>query len=297
MFNFLLHILLLVPAATLAYELCPTIPIAPGVNMPMVNLGHPDGPSRGGNSTINETMALELWLSTAVNGSGIDTAMDYMNQGQVGAAMRASGRARRSLFLVTKIPNVLSRSEMVAYVKKDIEQLGGETPDVVLIHSPCSSGFESHGCKYATSEEIAQAWLGMEDALKAGLTRAIGVSNFAVSHLQPILDLGGMVPAVNQCEMYVGQYDKKTADFCKKNGITYEAYSPLGRGSLNVQDPRIQKIAQAHSKSVYQVCLRWVTQLGSPMAVSSTSLNHDLSDLDIFGFELSAAEMATLSSF
>ena len=208
--------------------------------------------------------------------------------------MRASGRARSSMFLLTKIPNVLTRSEMVAYVKKDIEQLG-ETPDVVLIHSPCSSGIGSHDCKYATSEEIAQAWLGMEDALKDGLTRAIGVSNFNAEQLQPILDLGGTVPAVNQCEMFVGNFDKATYDFCKHHGITYEAYSPLGRGSLNVQDPRIQKIAQAHGVSVYQVCLRWVTQIGSPMAVSSTKLSHDLSDLNIFSFELSSEEMDVLT--
>ena len=71
---------------------------------------------------------------------------------------------------------------------------------------------------------------------------------------------------------------------------------PLGRGNLNVHDPRIQNIASAHGKSVFQVCLRWVIQSGSPMAVSATKLSHDLSDLDIFNFQLTEEEMNTLSS-
>ena len=106
----------------------------------------------------------------------------------------------------------------------------------------------------------------------------------------------GTAPAVNQCEMYVGAHDDATRAFCNSHGITYESYSPLGRGRLDFKDPRIQRIAEAHGKSAYQVCLRWVVQLGSPMALSSTKLAHDLEDMSIFGFALSAAEMATLSS-
>ena len=268
---------------------CPTIEIAPGVNMPMINLGHPDG-----NATLNETAALELWLSDLVNGSGIDTAMDYDNQDQVGEAMRASGRERDSMFLLTKIPNVFSREETVQRIREDIQQLG-ETPDLVLIHSPCYKGFPSMGCEHASSEDLQQAWLGMEDALKGGLTRAIGVSNFVQKDLEPILGIGGR-PSVNQCEMFVSNFDTKTREFCNTHGIVYESYSPLGRGRLNFEDPRIKKIADAHGKSVVQVCLRWIAQLGSPMALSSTKLSHDLSDLDIFSFELSEEEMNTLSN-
>eukprot|EP00945_MAST-04E_sp_MAST-4E-sp1_P000875 g875.t1 len=269
-------------------SLCPTVEIADGIYMPMVNLGHPDG-----NNTINETASLELWLSDQVNGSGIDTALDYQNQEQVGKAMRASGRSRSSMFLLTKIPNVLSREDTLKYIKTDIAQLG-ETPDLVLIHSPCYTGFPSGGCTHASREDMQQAWLGMEDALKAGLTRSIGVSNFLSKDLQPILDMGGTVPSVNQCEMYVGNHDDETRDFCNKHKIVYESYMPLGRGNLNVHDARIEKIAKAHGKSVFQVCLRWVIQTGSPMAVSATKLSHDLSDLDIFDFQLTDSEMATL---
>ena len=90
-------------------------------------------------------------------------------------------------------------------------------------------------------------------------------------------------------------FDKATYDFCKHHGIGTRHTVRWVGGSLNVQDPRIQKIAQAHGVSVYQVCLRWVTQIGSPMAVSSTKLSHDLSDLNIFSFELSSEEMDVLT--
>ena len=105
------------------------------------------------------------------------------------------------------------------------------------------------------------------------------------------------MPAVNQCQMSVGSHDDATIAFCQKNGIAYEAYSPLGRGSLNTSDPRIVKIAANHpGKSVFQICLRWIVQQDCLMAVSSTKLAHDLSDLDLFDFELTTEEMATLSA-
>ena len=135
----------------------------------------------------------------------------------------------------------------------------------------------------------------MESALQQGLTRSIGVSNFLAEDIQPILDIGGNV-SVNQCEMYVGNHDDATRQFCQTHGIVYESYMPLGRGQLDVHDPRIQKIAEAHpGKSGYQVVLRWIIQLGCPMAISATKLSHDLSDLDIFNFKLTENEMAILS--
>ena len=233
---------------------------------------------------------------TKVNGSGIDTALDHLNQNEVGDAIRESGRERTELFITTKIPNVYSR-ETLQYIKKDLQQLGLEYVDLVLIHSPCCTGFPSGGCAHATSTDIQDAWKGMMDAKSLNLALSIGVSNFLEKDLQPILELKDAIkPALNQCEMYVGAHDDDTRRFCQSHGITYEAYSPLGRGKLNVSDARIAAIAARHSVSPYQVCLRWILQQDCTMAVSSTKLSHDLSDLDVFNFELSNAEMDTLSS-
>ena len=268
----------------------PSRTIAPGVVMPRISLGHPD------HTSVNETAALELWLSAAVKGVGVDTAYGYDNQGQIGVALRASKRPRDSYFVTTKIPGTPGRAGALKYAKTDLTQMGLKQADLILIHSPCNYGFPP--CIPSSDELIVDTWRGLEDALQQGLTRAIGVSNFDVNNLAPILAMkNATVPAINQCEMYVGNHDDATIEFCKQHDILYEAYSPLGRGKLNTSDPRIVKIAANHpGKSTFQVVLRWIVQQDCAMAVSSTKLSHDLSDLDLFDFELSAAEMQTLSS-
>ena len=87
-----------------------------------------------------------------------------MNQNEVGDAIRESGRERTELFITTKIPNVYSREQTLQYIKKDLQQLGLEYVDLVLIHSPCYTGFPSGGCAHATSADIQDAWKGMMDA-------------------------------------------------------------------------------------------------------------------------------------
>jgi endoglycosylceramidase len=279
--------------------------IAPGVVMPRVSLGHPDGPSRHGHATLNETQALELWLSAEVGGAGVDTALDYRNQRQVGAAVRAAlraGRPRGSIFLTTKIPAVATSDAALALVREDVAELalpsgggaGSDPPlDLVLIHFP---GLTPSGASDPAA--IRATWRGLESALALGLTRAIGVSNFERSDLEVVLALNGTVPAVNQCQMSVGSHDDARMRFTQAKGIAYEAYSPFGREQpgINFADPRLVRIAEAHGVSVPQVCLRWIVQQDCLVAVSSTKLSHDVSDLALFGFALDDAEMAELSA-
>ena len=113
---------------------------------------------------------------------------------------------------------------------------------------------------------MQDTWRGLEDALHQGLTRAIGVSNFGIDDLQAILGMeNATVPAINQCQMSVGIHDDATIKYCQQHKVAYEAYSPLGRGSLNTSDPRIVQIAKNHpGKSVFQVCLRWIVQQDCP---------------------------------
>ena len=275
----------------------PTKEIAPGVTMPRLSLGHPDD---GSHTTANGTKAaLLLWLSPQVGGVGIDTAYKYMNQQAVGAAIRESGRSRSSVFVTTKVPGSIGRAEALQNLQLDLSQLGLAQIDLALIHGPCSN-MTHGGCTHASDEQIRQTWLGLEDARDAGLARAIGVSNFAISDLNALLSLNRSKPAVNQCHMSVADHDDATREFCQSQGIAYEAYSPLGRNGtrtpLNFSDPRIVHIAQAHNKSSYQVCLRWIVQLDCLLTFSSTKLSHDLADEDIFDFELTAAEMDTLAA-
>ena len=268
----------------------PTVEISPGVFMPYVSLGHPD------DGNVTEKQSLELWLS--LGGVGVDTAYDYMNQNLVGAAIKASGRARDSIFVTTKIPNPVGREKALAFVKEDLKEMSLDYADLILIHSPCTRGFPgSPSCTGRDASKILDTWRGLEDALAANLTRAIGVSNFVESDLNAILNANPKpktIPAVNQCSMSVGNHDDATRAFCKAHSITYEAYSPLRH--VNFTDGRIVKIASSHSVSAAQVALRWVTQSGSPLATSPDIKSYDVEDLAIFDFSLTDDEMSTLSA-
>ena len=103
------------------------------------------------------------------------------------------------------------------------------------------------------------------------------------------------IPAVNFCEMSVGNHDDATIAFCKAKGITYEAWAPLR--DVNLTDTRLVAIAAAHGVSSAQVALRWITQQGCPLAVSpGLTEAYALEDMGLGGFTLTDAEMATVSA-
>ena len=165
--------------------------IAPGVRMPRLSLGHPDV----GNKTTpaGTAAALELWLGPSVNGSGVDTAWDYGNQKQVGQAIRASGRERASVFVTTKVPGTWGRARALNNVRSSLGALQLAHVDLLLIHFPCESMLP-WPCKHADAAAIQDTWRGLQDAVALGLARAIGVSNFGVDDMRPILALNATGP-------------------------------------------------------------------------------------------------------
>ena len=265
--------------------LCPLlaanpIPIAPGVFMPRISAGHPDDGHR------NETAAALAWL--AAGGRGIDTALSYHNQVQVGEAVRASGVNRSEIFLTTKIGGggspACSKAAAAAAIDTDLSQLQMDYVDLLLIHFPCD-----------TLEGTRNAWTALQAAHATGKARAIGVSNFAKADMDAVLALGGTAPSINQCQMSVGSHDDATIAYCRAHNITYESYSPLRR--VDLTDKRITAIATAHGVSAAQVALKFIDQQDVPIATSpGTNAEHIKEDLALETFTLADSEMATLSS-
>ena len=145
--------------------------------------------------------------------------MQYYNQAKIAAGVKsaiAKGTVKREdLFITTKIsPKQCTREAALAAVQEDIKELGGLTPDLVLHHFPCE--------RHHASGSNVKLWQGLQDALKQGLTRSIGVSNYLEEHLTPVLAAGGVPPAVNQCQMSIGSHDDATIAFCKAHNITYD---------------------------------------------------------------------------
>ena len=217
--------------------------------------------------------------------------VQYYNQAKIAAGVKsaiAKGTVKREdLFITTKIsPKQCTREAALAAVQEDIKELGGLTPDLVLHHFPCE--------RHHASGSNVKLWQGLQDALKQGLTRSIGVSNYLEEHLTPVLAAGGVPPAVNQCQMSIGSHDDATIAFCKAHNITYEAYSPLKH--LDFSDPRITAVASAHKVQPAAVALRWINQQGVVVATSpGSNREYAVEDLAIGDFTLTDDEMAALS--
>nr|WP_281252274.1 aldo/keto reductase [Sediminibacillus massiliensis] len=208
----------------------------------------------------------------------IDTAAAYQNEEGVGQAIKESGIAREDLFVTSKVWNAdQGYDSTIEAFETSLNKLGLEYLDLYLIHWPVEGKYKD-------------TWKAMEKLYKDGRIKAIGVSNFHVHHLEDLLQDAEIKPMVNQVEFHPHLAQKELRDFCKKQDIQLEAWSPLKQGQL-LEDPVINEIAEKHSKSAAQVILRWDLQSGVVTIPKSAKEHRIKSNADIFDFELSAEDM------
>ena len=122
--------------------------------------------------------------------------------------------------------------------------------------------------------------------------KAIGVSNFLVRHLETILEME-VLPMVDQIEINPGFLQRETVDFCQKQGIIVEAWSPLGRGRI-FEDPTLLSLANKYDKTVAQIALRWEHQHDIVVLPKTVTPSRMTENMQIFDFELSYDDMETL---
>lgn len=224
---------------------------------------------------------------TAALGAGyrlIDTATAGGNEEAVGRAIAASGIPREELYVTTKLATADQgfQSSQDA-CRASLARLGLDYLDLYLIHWPA----EENG-KYI------DAWGGIMKSKEVGDARSIGVSNFSPEHLSNIIELSYFTPAVNQIELHplLNQADLRAVH--GEYSIATEAYCPLGTGTL-LGNPAVATVAAAHGKSPAQVLIRWSIQLGNVVIPRASNPAHIAENIDVFDFELTAAEMDTLN--
>jgi diketogulonate reductase-like aldo/keto reductase len=241
--------------------------------MPVVSIG------TGGQETSSAENITEYWLQ--LGGRGVDTAQVYRNQASVATALAKVGVPRKDVFITTKIWGCAMVDNNV---KHDLQQLGTDYIDLLLIHVP----------KFG---DCAVAWKILEGYFARGVLKAIGVSNFKKADLQHILKNASVVPHVNQIQLNVLEHDDETISFSSANKIAIEAYSPIGRNSSWIRtNSDINAIGAKHNVSTYQVAMKWILQHGHMLTFQSSSKKHQQEDADLFNFNLSSTEMATLDS-
>jgi len=312
----------------------------PGLKVPKIALGTWKAPAEKTKEAV--TTAVEAGFRF------IDTANDYDNEHSVGEAIQQlikDGTVKREeLFIQSKLWNSNHRPEHVrADLEATLKDLGVDYIDSFVIHWPmavpskgdkvalrpdgCYPAHHSKGTLFPLDDEgyycvdhdshYVETWLEMEKLVDAGLTKSIGLSNFNKRQIREVLDIPNAKykPAILQNESHPYLQEKDLRDFCKTNGIIFQAYSALGsgdrpwrkEGSLSsgapfgghevLQNPELVKIAEKHGGdiSVAQVVLRWHAQMGGAAVCKSVTPSRIQQNYDLWNFELDDDDLKVIS--
>ncbi|WP_303162578.1 aldo/keto reductase [uncultured Sutterella sp.] len=248
-----------------------TVELQNGIHIPIYGIG---------TYSLHGDRCISSVLEALKNGVRlIDTAHIYGNEREVGEAVRRSGIPRNEIFVITKLyPN--QYSDPKAAIDESLERLNIGTVDMVLLHHPGS--------------DDVKAYHALEEAVKTGRIRTLGLSNWYEKELKDFLPHVSIKPALVQNEIHPYYQEQDVVPFIQKLGITVQAWYPLGgRGYTEalLSDPVLNEIGRAHGKSAAQVILRWDLQRGIVVIPGSSNPAHIRENTEIFDFELSVEEM------
>lgn len=258
-----------------------------GVKIPKLGLG---------TWLINGEEAKQAVITAIQNAyRSIDTAEAYENEKEVGEGVRASGVNRKDLFITTKLAaEIKNYDDAKKAINESLEKLGLDYIDLMIIHSP-QPWNEVNKSENRYFKGNIEAYRALEDAYKEGKIKAIGVSNFQIEDLNNILENCEIKPQVNQILCHISNTPLDLIEFCQKNDILVEAYSPIAHGEI-LNNEEIKKIANKYKVSVPQLCIRYTIQLGT-VSLPKTSNKGHMIDNSKVDFEISSDDMEILKNF
>lgn len=236
----------------------------------------------------------------------IDTAAIYSTEDQVGRAIKkkiAEGVVKREdLFVTTKLWNTNHKKEAVLpALRKSLKNLDLDYVNLYLIHWPIAL----HENASISQTDYVETWQAMTDVLNQGLTKSIGVSNFNIQQLERLKSEGGVTPSVLQVEINLNLQQSALLDYCKAQGIVVVAYTPFGNlfnrqpsaPAPRADDQRLVAIAQKYKKTVPQIVLRYLVELGVIPIPKSLHKDRVEENIQIYDFSLTPDEIQLLKSF
>ncbi|ONI87618.1 oxidoreductase [Actinosynnema sp. ALI-1.44] len=254
----------------------PVVELNNGVSIPQVGFGV---------GLVHDSDVAEV-IQAAIDAGyrSFDTASIYGNEEGVGKAVARCGVPRDELFVATKLwKDAQGYDAALRAFDVSLARLGLDYIDLFLIHWPAPA-----------RGDFVQTWKAFEKLATDGRVRAIGVSNFQISHLRRLSELTSTVPALNQIELHPNLVQDNLRAYHSEHGIVTQAWSPLASGRL-VRDEGIGLMAEKYGKTPAQVILRWHLELGNVVIPKSVTPARIRENIDIFDFELAEDDVLTLS--
>ena len=258
-----------------------------GVKIPQLGLG---------TWLIDENEAADVVKAAVKIGyRHIDTAQAYGNERGVGEGVRTCGIPREELFVVSKVAaEHKTYEEAMAGINETLEKMGLDYLDMMIIHSP-QPWAKVNQSEDRYVEGNRAAWKALEDAYTAGKLRAIGVSNFQIEDIESLLETAKIKPMVNQILLHISNTPLELVEYCQKNNIAVEAYSPIAHGEI-LNQPEITAIVMKYGVTVPQLCIKYTIQLGAISLPKTSNPEHMKCNAQL-DFEISAEDMELLKNF
>lgn len=230
----------------------------------------------------------------------IDTATVYHNETSIGQALKVLlpkyNLKREDIFITSKLAPIDQGEGAFSAVQESLKKLDCGYLDLYLIHWPGAGRLPVNSQE--NNKLRSKSWESLAKAVKAGLVKDIGVSNYTVKHLNELLKNDyGVKPSVNQVEWHPKFHQPELLNLCRQEGILLQAYSSLGgTGNSNlIRDPTVVQIAAQLQKTPAQVLLRWAVQQNIGIIPKARTEEHIKSNIDL-NFEIPVEMMTRLSN-
>ncbi|KAJ3657756.1 hypothetical protein Zmor_009539 [Zophobas morio] len=277
-----------------------------GTQIPVVGLGTYKSPPGQVQQAVKDAVS--------VGYRHIDCAWFYENEAEVGEGLHAKiadGTIKRSdVFITSKIwNNHHAKEKVVPMLKDSLSKLKLDYVDLYLVHWPM--GFKETAPSLPTDAsgysdvDYLETWEGMEECVRLGLTKSIGLSNFNSEQVERVVTNCKIKPVVNQVEVNPNINQKKLIKFCKDRDIVVVGFCPLGRSnyagrpgfpSPTIHDPEVIKMGEKYNKTAAQVVLNYLVSLGVVVIPKSVTKSRIEENFDIFDFSLDKNDVAYLDS-
>lgn len=213
----------------------------------------------------------------------LDYSSSYGDGKLIGEAIKKSGVSRENLFITTRISNGAQKEGKIREcLMNQLNGMGIEYVDMLMFHWP-------------VTDYYLETWKEMIQLYKEGYCRCLGVANCHQHHLEALMTVSDIVPAINQFEVHPLFTQKELINYCWNKGIQVEAYTAIARFDDRLMRlPLLKNISKKYNKTVVQIILRWHIQTGVIPLVRSLNKSRQKENINIFDFELTDAEMKAI---